>query len=445
VLLTLLPQAAFAALSVDFAATPLFAEANIVPGDSVSRMVTVTNTGVESEEVYVSVENTFSDGLADAMLLTVSDGPTTYVSGTFTSFFAGTPHPLGALGAGLSRTYTFTATLPEGIGNDAARDTLGFDLVLGFAGGEAVSDRPGSRSGAGGGGTDDELSLFNQAAAFGVGGSFVTWNSNEPATSYLVCGDMADGPFTLRTEPPLFGYQFALPETSERTVTHQFIFEDLAPGTYECRPAGRTSPSEPFTVGAAVQLTVPEGQVAGIATQARPLPLGSVFQVANAEVTPEEAPAEVAGAATFEEPLLPLPTVPAALAACQIIWPLVLGLVTFLWWSVSGLLAAVRGPAIFRLVYTSLMGIYTALAWWLLPFTPILALVFGAAWLSLALLYELSAEGRGGWLRASYYALCGLILIVLSLVWPVLCHTWPYLGLLVLAVVTLIVPRFLRR
>ena len=49
-------------INVVFQATPLFSDANIAPGDTVMRTVTVTNTSGTAQDVYVKALNGVSTG-----------------------------------------------------------------------------------------------------------------------------------------------------------------------------------------------------------------------------------------------------------------------------------------------------------------------------------------------------------------------------------------------
>lgn len=271
-------HSAAAALLVDFAATPLFVNANVQPGDSVARTVTITNTAAETEAILVSAENTFDAGLAPAMELVISDGTTEYFAGSFRDFFARTPVALGSIAAGATRVYTFGASLPSVVGNPYQNTQLGFDLVIGWSDG-SVTDTPTRSSGGGGGGSD--LSLFNETVVSvdaAAGTAVITWNTNRSATSYLVCGDTATGSFTLTTSAPLFGYQFVVPENTARTVSHRVVVDDLDPGRYECRPASREVVDDAFTVGDALSITLPERLVAGEATTTSPADWAAIAQ-----------------------------------------------------------------------------------------------------------------------------------------------------------------------
>lgn len=260
--------------TVVFEQTPLFLNADVVPGDSESRTVTVTNGGTENEDVYVSVANVFSTGLAEVMSVDVTSPSNTHFTGVFEDFFATTPIALGTLTPGTTRVYTFTASLPSPAGNEYQEKQLGFDLIIGFVGGGQVADNP---SGGGGGGSV-QLSIFNEEVDSVTGNdATLTWNTNLNATTYLVCGLQNGEPFVLTATPPLFGYEFVLPETVSVTKVHSADLTGLDIGTYECRPAGRVNPSKPFTVGQALQFTIgPDGVVAGVQTSA-PLPVARPF------------------------------------------------------------------------------------------------------------------------------------------------------------------------
>lgn len=272
--------------TVVFEATPLFLNADVLPGDAESRTVTVTNGSPDTHDVYVSVDNVFSTGLAEVMSVEVTSPASTHFSGLFEAFFTATPIDLGALAPGTSRTYTFSASLPEAVGNAYQEKQLGFDLIIGFVGGGQVNDNPGGNGGGGGGGVL-ELSIFNEEVdAVNGNTASLTWNTNLNATTYLVCGLLDGEPFVLTATPPLFGYEFVLPESETITKVHTGDLTGLDIGTYECRPAGRVSPSKPFTVGQALRFTIgPDGAVAGVAIsapaglgQAKPFaPTGSVL------------------------------------------------------------------------------------------------------------------------------------------------------------------------
>ncbi len=264
-----------AALVVQFEATPLFNEAKIVPGDSVARTVVVENTGSETETVQVHVENFIYGDLASALGITITSGATQYLDTTLDQFFATTPIDLGQLAPGGEQTYTFRVSFPASSGNPLMLKETKFDLSIGFLGGEQISDTPRTRTSSGGGGGVRTLRLFNELVAEVYPESrtaYVTWESNLPATSYLVCSEGKD--IALTTAAPLFGYSFAIFEVDNLVLDHGLVVSGDAGKSYECRPAGRRNLTDPFTVGQPVTFAFPGGLVAGVATSSFPLLAG---------------------------------------------------------------------------------------------------------------------------------------------------------------------------
>jgi hypothetical protein len=274
-----LPHFAQAALQVTFEATPLFVGANVVPGDSVTRTVTVTNTGTEAEEVIFSLENTFSDGRADVMEISVISGADVFVDTDFIDLFGVDEIPLGPLGPASSKVYEFSSSLSPAVGNSYQLTNLGFDLLIGFADGETIIDNPPSGGRGGGGGSGSLFSLFNEEVVV-VENSDVnlTWNTNQPATSYAVCGNDEDGPFVLDPADRLFGYVFSSTENTAKSLTHTVDFQDLAVGEYSCRVASREGTKDDFTVSGELNFEIlPGGLIAGV-TDSQPIIQGNYFQ-----------------------------------------------------------------------------------------------------------------------------------------------------------------------
>lgn len=276
----LLPSAAFAALEVQFQATPLFVDADVKPGDVVSRTVIVTNTGPEAETIIFDFRNEFSDGLADVMELAVTTDSNTFADNFFTNLFALGEINLGELAAGASQEYVFTASLDPATGNEYQLSEFGFDLLIGFQGGETVTDGGGGNGGGGGGGGGNnggssEFNLFNEAVTTPTNSSAdLTWNTNRPATSFAVCGNLENGPFTLDANDELFGYEFSSTEDVTKSLEHEMSFTRLEIGEYECRVASREQVSDRFTVSGPLRFAfLPPGQVEGVTTSVTPRPI----------------------------------------------------------------------------------------------------------------------------------------------------------------------------
>lgn len=258
-------------IEVVFEATPLFSNANIIPGDSVARTITVTNNTPNSQPVYFTFDNFFDTGLAEVMNFTIEADSTKYFDDSLDELQRITPLSLLSLPAGDSVTFILTASLPDTVGNLYQVTTVGFDIIIGFVGGQSQADTPARRSG---GGRSNQFELFNEAVEAvdsTARTATITWNSNYNASSYLVCGEVENGPFTLTADAPLFGYEFAVPEVDRNTKNHSLMVAELALTTYECRPAGRRESDDKFTVGQPVEFDLSLGA---------PLP-GSILGVAS--------------------------------------------------------------------------------------------------------------------------------------------------------------------
>ncbi len=267
---TAIPAHAQSPLVVDFEFEPLFVDADVKPGDSTTRSVTVTNNTDETQQVYFTFSNTMNTGLADVMLLTVTDTDNTLISATssFADQFSDGEILLGQIAPNSTVEYLFTASIPTSVGNDYQETSFGFDLIIGFQGGESVTDTPTGGGGGGGGGglnTGSEFSLFNVDLTVLGDSMTMTWNTNRNASSHVACRLLDGRPFVFSAESP-FGYDFVIPEIDSNTQTHSMTQTGLEPGDYECIPASRENVEEDgFTTGSAFTFEIepPEGEVAG--------------------------------------------------------------------------------------------------------------------------------------------------------------------------------------
>ena len=140
ILATLLaPQSVLASIDVDFESTPLFGVSNFLPGDTAIKTVTVTNTGTETEDVYTELLNVVDGGLSEMVDVSISAGGTLF-SGSFDDLDSAGKVPLTSLGAGDSVTYSYAMSFESQAGNPFQNKTLGFDLCIGFSGGQFECD-----------------------------------------------------------------------------------------------------------------------------------------------------------------------------------------------------------------------------------------------------------------------------------------------------------------
>ncbi len=135
----LMPQSVFGAIDVDFESTPLFGTSNFLPGDTLTKTVTVTNTGEETENVYTELLNVVDGGLAEMVDVVISSGGVLF-SGSFDDLDDAGKVPLTSLSSPDSITYSYAMSFESQAGNPFQNKTLGFDLCIGFSGGQLECD-----------------------------------------------------------------------------------------------------------------------------------------------------------------------------------------------------------------------------------------------------------------------------------------------------------------
>jgi hypothetical protein len=150
----LAPSISYAAIDVDFETTPLFGVSNFLPGDTVTKTVTVTNTGAVSEDVYTELLNVFDNNLADKVSVKIGSGSTLF-SGSFDDYENGNEVFLSTLASGATIVYDFAFSFAPESGNEYQNKSLGFDICVGFSGGQFecdTTDDPNDPDNPGGGG-----------------------------------------------------------------------------------------------------------------------------------------------------------------------------------------------------------------------------------------------------------------------------------------------------
>lgn len=116
-----------------FEATPLFNEANFLPGDTVTRSVYVNNTTGQAQAV--GVKTTFfndADNLGSTLYLTIKEGDSSLYQGYLAAFFAAGELPLSNVGVGANTAYSFSIVMDDLTGNEFQLKNLSFDFSLGY-------------------------------------------------------------------------------------------------------------------------------------------------------------------------------------------------------------------------------------------------------------------------------------------------------------------------
>jgi len=259
-------------LEVDFEAEPLFSEVNFLPGSDVERAITITNNSESTQSVIVEAINAFDDEeLGDVLNLIITKGETTLFDDTLGAFLRTGEVSLASLGSGESAEYLFHVAFEGDADNSYQETGLGFDLCVGFEGGETScgdtvisgegdtgdgssgggggsTTNPGTGSGGGGGifiVTPLEISDEDVTETdIPSGTALIEWNTNLLSTSQVIYGTVSGGPYSLNILTlPYFGYPSGTVESTTKVTEHSVLLTGLIPGeTYLFRVVSRASP-----------------------------------------------------------------------------------------------------------------------------------------------------------------------------------------------------------
>jgi uncharacterized repeat protein (TIGR01451 family) len=117
-------------IDVDFEYKPLFSEANIIPGDSVTRWIKVTNKVNESIVINTSAINVDDFyKLGDVLNIVIKKDGVPLYQNTLSAFFHATS-TLSSLAIGETAQYDYTVSFDSQAGNAYQNKTLMFDITV---------------------------------------------------------------------------------------------------------------------------------------------------------------------------------------------------------------------------------------------------------------------------------------------------------------------------
>ena len=259
-------------LIVVFDPDPLFDKPNFLPGDTASGEVIVTNNSGEEQDILTEAINVSdNNNLGSQLNIIIEDTGGPLYNDQLSDFLSTAGEvPLGTIASGASRIFTYTVSFIDSEDNSYQGKTLGFDVCVGFQGGQTRCGDTviGGEDGGGGGGSISgsgssgsvALTIFNEQALdisnVGASGSAtITWDTNLLSTSQVVYGLASGGPYTLTLVPPNFGYPSATIEDETKVTNHSVLLTSLTSGeTYVYRVISRASPP---TISPEHQFTVP--------------------------------------------------------------------------------------------------------------------------------------------------------------------------------------------
>lgn len=233
-------------LVVEFETTPLFSEANFLPGGEITRWIKVTNNSGAIQRIAVeAINKNDPDNFSGKLNLVIKKGETVIFSDTLKKFFDQGETYLSDLANGSTNQYDFIVSFVSDTDNSFQGKTLGFDIIVGFEGTEGGLPLPspgggtgGGGGGGGGGGLPPGLTIQNEATATTTetSATFI-WATSYPASSQVIYAlgseshtlDLTDTAGT----PPKYGYAHTTPESdiSPKVVNHSVTISGLTPAT----------------------------------------------------------------------------------------------------------------------------------------------------------------------------------------------------------------------
>lgn len=281
-------------------AGPIFSETNFLPGQSVTRLVRVTNNSVQMQRIAVEAINQTNVGdLASQLDIIIKEGGSTIYNKTLKQFFDDKEIYLSSLaGSGGQTQYNFNISFKFGAGDNYQGKSAGFNLIIGLEGTEGGLTLPGP-GGSASGGLSPGLTISNQSNPIATDVSvLITWNTSYPATSQVIYAiegekhilDLTDTTGT----PPKYGYarttpEYDTPANINGKISHLITISDLTPGTtYYYRAVSHGS----LAITQEYSFTTLTPEEAAAATVAAPAEVGETgatlpLQIPSTEVSKE--------------------------------------------------------------------------------------------------------------------------------------------------------------
>ena len=249
-------------LTITFENTPLFTEADLKPGDIISRWVKVTNNTGETKSIIteaINYPNPIPDyDLSRALTITIKkDGTDLYGGSTGQKFLyqfyqAGEVY-LSDVNNGDMSQYYFVISFPYESGNEWQGNTTSFDILVGSLGEEGGGGVGGGTTGGGsaGGALPQGLTIINESVVTtnltGCQSCSITinWNTNYFSTSRVVYSKEGES-HNFDLYAPNYGYTYSKEGDNsgdEKVTVHSVTITGLSPNTnYYFRCESHASP-----------------------------------------------------------------------------------------------------------------------------------------------------------------------------------------------------------
>ncbi len=238
-------------LKVEFEKTPLFEEANFLPGQGITRWVKITNNSDQTQRIAVEAINVSDPSrLGDVLNLEIKEGGIRLYNNALSKFFTEGEVYLSSLANRTSTRYDFIVTFFPGTQNSFQGKSLSFDILVGFQG-EEGGILPGAGGGAGGYLPPGLIITNETTEEIGETSVTITWLTSYSSTSQVIYAAEGES-YSFDLTKLNYGYPHAFPEPEDSTklISHSVILTDLTPGTtyyYRCVSHGSLAISTEYS------------------------------------------------------------------------------------------------------------------------------------------------------------------------------------------------------
>lgn len=250
-------------VDIQFSPNPLFKELNILPGDSFTGTINVTNN--TSSAVTISIRakdySNSSDDLSQALTIELKEDSSSLYLDSLSNFYTAGEITLSEVVSGGSAQYDITVLFPIEKGDEWQGKTTNFDIVVRYSGDGGVNGEvSGSLRRGSSGGLAPLITYEETVSDIGDNSVTITWRTKisgtdfpYPASSQVIYAAAGESHVLDLNDtggmPPKYGYAHTTPEydTSPKVISHSVTITGLTPGTtyyYRCVSRGSLAVSK---------------------------------------------------------------------------------------------------------------------------------------------------------------------------------------------------------